>query len=79
LGHAPVRCGLRPVGQHAGGVVRRGDRTPGTRHTSGRRVVTLLRTDKGDLSGDDPARMRKVNGNIERHLAQRPSGDRRDR
>ena len=44
-------------------------------HESGRRIVTLLRTKKADLTDDDRAHMRKVVGYVHRHLAQRPSGD----
>ncbi|MEU1090832.1 DUF3140 domain-containing protein [Streptomyces sp. NPDC005576] len=46
-----------------------------TGHASGRRIVELLRTKKGDLGEDDLAHMRKVTGYVRRHLAQRPSGD----
>ncbi len=46
-----------------------------TGHASGRRIVTLLRTKKADLTDDDRAHMRKVVGYVHRHLAQRPSGD----
>ena len=41
-------------------------------HASGRRIVELLRTNKDDLTDDDLAHMRKVNGYIARHLEQRP-------
>ena len=44
-----------------------------TGHESGRRIVELLRTKKGDLTDDDYAHMRKVNGYVKRHLAQRPA------
>ena len=44
-------------------------------HDSGRRIVTLLRTNKGDLTEADEAHMRKVVGYVHRHLKQRPSGD----
>lgn len=44
-----------------------------TGHASGRRIVELLRTRKGDLDDDDLAHMRKVHGYVARHLAQRPS------
>jgi hypothetical protein len=44
-------------------------------HESGRRIVTLLRTEKGELSDDDLAHMRKVVGYVRRHSAQRPDGD----
>jgi Protein of unknown function (DUF3140) len=46
-----------------------------TGHRSGRRIVELLRTKKGDLTEDDIAHMRKVVGYVHRHLAQRPDGD----
>lgn len=46
-----------------------------TGHASGRRIVEILRSKKGDLSDDDHAHMRKVVGYVHRHLAQRPSGD----
>ncbi len=46
-----------------------------TGHRSGRRIVALLRTRKGDLTDADVAHMRKVVGYVHRHLAQRPSGD----
>jgi hypothetical protein len=41
-------------------------------HASGRRIVGLLRTNRGELSDDDYAHMRKVAGYVARHLAQRP-------
>jgi hypothetical protein len=44
-----------------------------TGHASGRRIVELLRTKKGDLDDDDLAHMRKVHGYVARHLAQQPS------
>ena len=46
-----------------------------TGHKSGRRIVEILRTNKGDLTEDDVAHMRKVVGYVHRHTAQRPSGD----
>ncbi|SNT62179.1 Protein of unknown function [Asanoa hainanensis] len=46
-----------------------------TGHESGRRIVTLLRTNKSDLTDDDRAHMRKVVGYVKRHEAQRPKGD----
>ncbi|MGW3683342.1 DUF3140 domain-containing protein [Streptomyces prasinus] len=49
-----------------------------TGHASGRRILEILRTRKGDLSDDDHQHMRKVVGYVRRHLAQRPSGDVRD-
>ncbi|WP_217249010.1 DUF3140 domain-containing protein [Streptomyces sp. AC602_WCS936] len=58
----------RDAGQHKDG-------GESTGHASGRRIVDILRTNKGDLSDDDHQHMRKVVGYIRRHLAQRPSGD----
>ena len=46
-----------------------------TGHESGRRIVAILGTNKGDLTDDDVAHMRKVVGYVHRHLAQRPDGD----
>jgi Protein of unknown function (DUF3140) len=46
-----------------------------TGHKSGRRIVDILGTKKGELSDDDVAHMRKVVGYVHRHLAQRPDGD----
>lgn len=58
----------RAVGDSSGG-------GESTGHRSGRRIVTLLRTRRADLSPDDYAHMRKVVGYVRRHSAQRPSGD----
>ncbi|WP_324274710.1 DUF3140 domain-containing protein [Blastococcus brunescens] len=55
------------VGQKSGGS------GESTGHESGRRIVALLRTTKGDLTDDDLAHMRKVTGYVRRHLAQRPA------
>ena len=41
-------------------------------HASGRRIVTILRSDPDALDDEDYAHMRKVVGFIRRHLAQRP-------
>ncbi|MFK4145230.1 DUF3140 domain-containing protein [Streptomyces sp. NPDC004065] len=46
-----------------------------TGHASGRRIVSILRKKKADLSDADYDHMRKVVGYIRRHLAQRPPGD----
>ena len=46
-----------------------------TGHASGRRIVEILKTKKADLDDADVEHMRKVNGYVKRHLAQRPSGD----
>jgi hypothetical protein len=56
------------VGQKKGG-------GESTGHEMGRRIVTLLNTDKADLTEDDYAAMRKVVGYVKRHSAQRPDGD----
>ncbi len=42
-------------------------------HESGRHIVRLLRTKRGDLGDDDYAEMRRVVGYVHRHLAQRPT------
>lgn len=59
------------AGQHEDGA-------ESTGHASGRRIVTILRTKRSDLTDDDYRHMRKVVGYVHRHLAQRPSGDVRD-
>ena len=41
-------------------------------HASGRRIVTILRARRADLTDDDYAHMRKVVGYVHRHRAQRP-------
>ena len=41
-------------------------------HASGRRIVSLLRAKKAELTDDDYAHMRKVAGYVARHRAQRP-------
>ena len=46
-----------------------------TGHRSGRRIVSLLRKRKSDLTPSDVAHMRKVAAFVARHLAQRPAGD----
>jgi hypothetical protein len=58
----------KSVGQKDGG-------GEATGHKSGRRIVEILRTHKGDLTDDDAEHMRKVVGYVHRHLEQRPSGD----
>jgi hypothetical protein len=55
-----------------------GDKSSGgesTGHASGRRIVSLLRSKKEDLTGENYGHMRKVVGYVHRHLAQLPSGD----
>jgi hypothetical protein len=44
-------------------------------HRSGRRIVEILGTKKGDLTDSDVEHMHKVVGYVHRHLEQRPSGD----
>lgn len=44
-------------------------------HASGRRIVAILRTKKGELDGGDYAHMRKVVGYVRRHRAQGPHDD----
>ena len=55
----------KEVGQKDGG-------GESTGHASGRRIVELLRRNKGELTDDDHAHMRKVHGYVARHLAQQP-------
>ena len=42
-------------------------------HKSGKRIIEILGTKRGDLDEDDIKHMRKVVGYVHRHLAQRPS------
>lgn len=42
-------------------------------HASGRRIVDLLGTAKGELSDDDLKHMRKVTGYVARHSGQKPA------
>ncbi len=42
-------------------------------HESGRHIVRLLRTGRGELSEDDYGEMRRVVGYVHRHLAQEPT------
>jgi len=41
-------------------------------HESGEAIVAILGKKKDDLTDDDLAHMRKVNGYVKRHLAQKP-------
>ncbi|GLY54356.1 DUF3140 domain-containing protein [Lentzea sp. NBRC 102530] len=54
-----------------------GDKQSGesTGHASGRRIVSLLRKKRDDLTDADLEHMRKVVGYVHRHLAQRPDGE----
>ncbi|MDR5759589.1 DUF3140 domain-containing protein [Caballeronia sp. LZ035] len=54
----------REVGQKNGG--------ESVGHRSGRHIIDILGKKKADLGADDYAHMRKVNGYVKRHLAQRP-------
>jgi hypothetical protein len=53
----------------------KGDGGESTGHRSGRRIVDMLRTSKGDLTDGDVEWMRKVVGYVHRHRAQGPSSD----
>ncbi|MFI5492126.1 DUF3140 domain-containing protein [Actinoplanes sp. NPDC051859] len=44
-------------------------------HDSGRKIIKLLHTKRGDLKDADEAHMKKVVSYVHRHLAQRPTGD----
>ena len=44
-------------------------------HASGRRIVSIKRKHRADLTESDLAHMRKVVGYVHRHLSQRPTGD----
>ncbi|OAH50323.1 DUF3140 domain-containing protein [Microbacterium oleivorans] len=58
----------KSVGQKSGG-------GESTGHASGRRIVTILRKKKADLTDSDYAHMKKVHGYVARHSKQRPKGD----
>lgn len=65
----------KQVGWHKGGQAGGGESVG---HSSGRRIVDLLRRKRAELSAADYQHMRKVIGYVHRHLAQRPAGDVRD-
>lgn len=67
----PASDVARHAGQHQDG-------GESTGHASGRRIVAIVRTGKGDLTDDDYQHMRKAVGYVRSHLAQRPSGNVRD-
>lgn len=46
-----------------------------TGHESGRHIVHILATKKGDLSAENIEQMSRVISYVHRHLAQRPDGD----
>jgi hypothetical protein len=54
---------------------KRAARAESTGHQSGRRIVSLLRKRRSELTDADLSHMRKVAGYVARHLAQRPSGE----
>lgn len=56
------------VGQKSGGGESVG-------HDSGRRIIEIKETKKADLTEEQWAHMKKVNGYIARHSKQRPKGD----
>lgn len=58
----------KKVGQKKGG-------GESTGHEMGRRIVAILEKKKAELTDDDYAHMRKVVGYVNRHSAQRPTGD----
>jgi len=57
----------KSVGQDDGG--------ESTGHRSGRRIVEILRKNKGEVTEADLEHMSKVEGYVSRHLKQRPKGD----
>ena len=58
----------KSVGQNDGGGESVG-------HDSGRRIVAILGKNKDELTDEDLAHMKKVNGYVARHIKQRPQGD----
>ena len=54
------------------------DKGESTGHRSGRRIVAIKRKKKAELTEADYEHMRKVDGYVKRHLAQRPDGDVRE-
>ncbi len=50
-----------------------GDKSEG--YKSGERIIDILSKKKSDLTDDDYAHMRRVNGYIKRHLGQQPNKD----
>lgn len=44
-------------------------------HDSGRKIIEILSKNKSDLIDADYEHMRKVNGYVARHSAQKPQGD----
>lgn len=51
-----------------------GDESVG--HASGRRIAAIKRKERDELDDDDFAHMKKVNGYVARHCAQRPERSR---
>ena len=50
-----------------------GDRAESVGHSSGRRILSILRTHPDQRTADDLVHMRKVVGFVRRHLAQEPA------
>lgn len=44
-------------------------------HKSGKKIIDIKRTNKGDLTEDQYKHMQKVVGYVNRHLAQKPKSD----
>lgn len=61
----------KQAGQHVSG-------NESTGHAAGRAIVRILHKNERDLTEADHQHIRKVNGFIRRHLAQRPQGDVRE-
>ena len=78
---ATLRRWLQSEESSSVGMTRSGEKVTGNDqpesvgHHMGERVLAIRATKKADLTDDDYADMRKVEGYIKRHLAQRPSGD----
>ena len=58
----------KSVGQRDGGRESKG-------HESGRMIVEIKRKNKSDYTDDDVEHMKRVNGYVKRHQAQKPKGD----
>lgn len=51
------------------------DESESVGHQSGKHIIEILSKKQADYTADDFKFMKKVNGYVHRHLAQRPSGD----
>ena len=58
----------KSVGQRDGGRESKG-------HESGRKIVEIKRKNKSDYTDDDVEHMKRVNGYVKRHQAQKSKGD----